>query len=69
MNLRIHALSAVVAGVVVLALAVPANAQLNKDQQKCQATIAKESGKFLKAVLKEKAKCADKNLKATGSCG
>jgi hypothetical protein len=40
----------------------------NADQRKCIETIAKEGAKYVKAHLKEISKCADKNLKETGSC-
>jgi hypothetical protein len=64
-------LSTFVAGTLVVAVTAPvAHAQFvsDKDQRKCLETIAKEGGKYIKARLKELTKCADKNLKDTGSC-
>jgi len=70
MKFSTKACGAIVAGVLALVVSAPtAHAFIdNKDDRKCQETIAKESGKFIKGWLKERAKCADKNLKATGSC-
>lgn len=68
MNLPTRSFSMAVAGLLLLAPVAPAATVLSNAQLKCQAGIAKAGGKFVKAVLKERAKCADKNLAATGSC-
>jgi len=61
---------AIVAGGLALVVSVPTAYALidNTNERECQETIAKESGKFIEAWLKERARCADRNLKATGSC-
>ncbi len=71
MKLRTQAFSAILAGVLTVGLGVSVvDAQLliNDPEAKCRETIAKETGKFIKATMKERAKCIDKNLKSTGSC-
>ena len=71
MKLQTQVFGAILAGVLTVGLgASVADAQLiiNKDEEKCRETIAKDTGKFIKATFKERAKCADKNLKDTGSC-
>jgi len=72
MKLRTQAFSAILAGVLTVGLGISVvDAQillLNKDEVKCRETIAKTGGKFIKATFKERAKCADKNLKETGAC-
>ncbi len=47
-----------------------AHAQLlaDKSQRQCLATIAKEGAKYVATRLKERTKCADKNLQVTGAC-
>jgi hypothetical protein len=62
MSHRLSALCVLVAALLLLVASKPASA-LNDAQVKCQATIGKESGKFLKAYLKERAKYSDKQLK------
>ncbi len=58
-----------VAAALAFAIAVPnAHAQLNKEQEKCLQTVAKSGAKYVKAHMKERSKCADKNLKTTGGC-
>ena len=61
-------LGAGITAAVVLILTVPAAHALTKDQLKCQTRIAKEGGKFLSSALRERTKCANKNLDTTGSC-
>jgi len=63
-------LATVVAVLLSIAIAPLAGAQVidDKDQRKCIETIAKEGAKYVVARMKEASKCADKNLKETGSC-
>jgi len=61
-------LAAVAALVASGVIAGQAQANLVSTLQPCQATIAKESQKYLKAVLKTNQKCNDLNLKTPGSC-
>jgi hypothetical protein len=62
MRRRLSPLCVLVAALVLLVASKPANA-LNDTQKKCQATIGKTAGKFIKAYLKERSKYSDKQLK------
>jgi hypothetical protein len=70
MSRRAKILSAAMVGALAIVVTVrSADAVIdNKDQRKCLETVAKAGGKFLKAYTKEISKCADKDLKETGSC-
>ena len=65
-----QAYRAVTVAVLAIVVAAPAAYAVidDKNQRKCQETIAKEGGKYVKQRLKELTKCADKNLKETGKC-
>jgi hypothetical protein len=69
MKRKVQLLSALVAGMLgVVGVTSSAHALLSKAQYKCQTTIAKEGGKFVKGVLKAHQKCIEKNLKTPGTC-
>jgi len=68
---RSKVVGAVVVGmgaIVILVSTVQAQVLADKSERKCLATIAKEGAKYVATRLKERSKCADKNLQVTGAC-
>lgn len=68
MERSVRILSAFAAGTLAFVVGTSTAHAINPDQLKCQKTIAKEAGKFVKGQLKLRQKCLDANLATPSSC-